>query len=112
MRPATTAPATDCSPFGRTSGRHNALDKLSGTLKRTRVDATRGLLVITSRVSIEMVQKAATIGACLLIAVSAPTALAVRAAANITLVGVVRGDTYQVFCDGQRISDGRSACGR
>ncbi|AXK84101.1 formate dehydrogenase accessory sulfurtransferase FdhD [Pseudolabrys taiwanensis] len=92
-------------------GRHNALDKLGGTLKRDGVDASRGLLVITSRVSVEMVQKTAVIGAPVLVAVSAPTALAVRtaAAANVTLVGVVRGDTYQVFCHGHRITDGALA---
>lgn len=88
-------------------GRHNALDKLAGALTQNHVDARRGMLVITSRISVEMVQKAAMIGAPVLIAMSAPTALAVRVAesANITLVGVARGESYQVFCHAHRIAD-------
>jgi FdhD protein len=66
------------------------------------------MLVITSRISVEMVQKAAIIGAPVLAAMSAPTALAVRVAesANITLVGVARGESYQVFCHAHRITAG------
>lgn len=86
-------------------GRHNALDKLAGALHRGDVDTANGIVVITSRVSVEMVQKAAAIGSPILVAMSAPTALAVRTAseANITLVAVARGDTYQIFCHGWRI---------
>jgi len=56
-------------------------------------------VLLTSRVSVEMVQKAAVFGAPLLVAVSAPTALAVRAAdsAGITLVAVARGDGFEAF---------------
>jgi len=63
------------------------------------------LIVISSRVSIEMVQKAAAIGAEVLVAVSAPTALAVRTAemANITLVAIARGQSFEVFTHPQRI---------
>lgn len=87
-------------------GRHNALDKLAGALLRRSVDTTRGALVITSRVSLEMVQKAAAIGAPVLIAVSAPTALAVRTAelAGITLVAVARGESSQVFAHPERLA--------
>ncbi len=86
-------------------GRHNALDKLAGALQRGGISAAGGVIVITSRVSVEMVQKAARIGAPVLIAISAPTALAVRTAeaANLTLVAVARGSAFQTFSHSWRI---------
>jgi hypothetical protein len=75
-------------------GRHNALDKLSGTLARSCIGAGEGMILLTSRVSVEMVQKGAAIGAPMMVSVSAPTALAVRMAdaAGITLAAIARAD--------------------
>ena len=66
-----------------------------------------GMVLLTSRVSVEMVQKTAAVGAPLLVAVSAPTALALRTAetAGITLVAVARGDGFEIFTHPQRIKE-------
>ena len=86
-------------------GRHNALDKLAGHLARTEVAAETGIILLTSRVSVEMVQKAAVMGAPIVAAISAPTALALRTAeaAGITLVGVARDDGFEIFTHAGRI---------
>ena len=88
-------------------GRHNALDKLVGALTRDRVPGHSGMVLLTSRVSVEMVQKTAAVGVPLLVAVSAPTALALRTAetAGITLVAVARGDGFEIFTHPQRIKE-------
>ena len=80
-------------------GRHNALDKLAGALAGLSTSGRSGAVVLTSRVSVEMVQKTAAIGAGIIIAVSAPTALAIRTAeaCGITLVGIARGRDFEVF---------------
>ncbi len=89
-------------------GRHNALDKLAGALAKAGIDGMSGAVVVTSRVSVEMIQKTAAIGAAFIIAVSAPTALAIRTAeaAGMTLVALVRGDEFDIFTHPQRVADG------
>ena len=87
-------------------GRHNALDKLFGALARKRIAGQNGMLLLTSRVTVEMVQKAAVFGVPVLVAVSAPTALAVRAAEDIgmTLVAIARSDGFEIFTHPHRIT--------
>ena len=87
-------------------GRHNALDKLAGALAQTKTAASDGMVLLTSRVSVEMVQKTAAMGAPVMVAVSAPTALAVRMAdtAGITLVAVARSDGFEIFTHPDRIN--------
>lgn len=87
-------------------GRHNALDKVLGALARSETSAGDGFIVVTSRASYEMVQKAAVFGVELVGAVSRPTGLAIRFAqlAGVTLVGLLRGQTANVYSFPERIS--------
>jgi FdhD protein len=87
-------------------GRHNALDKLAGALSLAKTITSEGMVLLTSRVSVEMVQKTAAIGATIMVAVSAPTALAVKIAeaAGITLVAVARSDGFEIFTHPDRIA--------
>lgn len=86
-------------------GRHNALDKLAGALSKAGIKGSTGAVVVTSRVSVEMVQKTASIGAPFILAVSAPTALAIRTAesAGMTLVALVRGEDFDIFTHPDRV---------
>jgi FdhD protein len=95
-------------------GRHNALDKLAGGLARASIAAGEGIILLTSRVSVEMVQKSAAIGSPVMVSVSAPTALAVRMAdaAGITLAAIARADGFEVFTHPYRISLPMEAVGK
>lgn len=88
-------------------GRHNALDKAIGALLRGGIDPASGFVVMTSRASVELVQKAAMCGVSLLAAVSRPTALAARMAesAGMTLVGLLRGESGNVYTHAARVVD-------
>ena len=92
-------------------GRHNALDKLIGAHSRAGLDPRNGFVLVTSRASSEMVQKAATAGFTLLAAISAPTALAIQLAtqAGLTLAGFVRGDSHVVYAHPWRIGEAEEA---
>jgi len=87
-------------------GRHNALDKLAGALLSRDRSVAAGIIILSSRLSIELVQKAGMIGAPILVGISAPTALAVRTAESIgiTLVGIARDDGFEVFTHPERIT--------
>ncbi|UNK49284.1 formate dehydrogenase accessory sulfurtransferase FdhD [Lysobacter sp. S4-A87] len=91
-------------------GRHNALDKLVGAMaaQEPPLRARDGFLVITSRASYEIVHKAATAGIALVVAISAPTDLAIRTAdaAGITLAAFARGGQLNVYTHSEGIAAG------
>ena len=87
-------------------GRHNAVDKVVGALfKAGELPATNMILVVSGRVAYEIVQKAAAAGAVAVVAVGAPSSLAVEAArsAGLTLVGFARDGKFNVYAGGQRV---------
>lgn len=90
-------------------GRHNALDKLIGAMTWRGVDFTSGFAVITSRCSVEMVQKAASVGMPMMVAISAPTALARRLAEScgMTMVALARPDSFMVLTHPHRLIHNR-----
>ena len=87
-------------------GRHNALDKVAGAVHRSGAQASAGVLLVTSRLSVDLVQKAAMAGCSMLVAASAPTALAVRTAQScgMTLVAHARGQDFDIYSRPDRIS--------
>ncbi len=92
-------------------GRHNALDKVIGAAAMSARPGDGAVVLMTSRISVELVQKTARLGAPAIAAVSAPTALAVRVAeaAGITLVALLRGGDFEVFTRPERIVADASA---
>lgn len=92
-------------------GRHNALDKLIGAMRREGIAADAGFAVVTSRASYEMVTKAALAGIPLLAAISAPTALAVDLAqgCGLTLAGFVRPGRHVIYSHAWRLMRGGEA---
>jgi FdhD protein len=84
-------------------GRHNALDKLIGAMAQAETDPAAGFVLITSRCSVEMVQKAVTLGMPCLVAISAPTTLALRLAseAGLTLIALARADSLTIYSEGK-----------
>lgn len=89
-------------------GRHNALDKAIGAVVRAGADTSAGYMLVTSRASYEMVQKTATVGISMLVALSAPTAFAVRLAdtTGLTLVAFARKDRHVVYTHPGRLREG------
>ena len=87
-------------------GRHNALDKLVGAAARAALEPSGGMLVLTSRCSAEMIQKAATAGFTIVVTISAPTSLALELAegAALTVVVFARGDVFTAYIRPDRIS--------
>jgi FdhD protein len=87
-------------------GRHNALDKLVGAVLQAGRRGDEGMVVVTSRLSVEMVQKAAVLGCPVLVAISAPTASAIRVAetAGMTLIGIARGHDFEIFTRADRLN--------
>jgi FdhD protein len=87
-------------------GRHNALDKLIGAMISAGYEMEDGFALITSRASFEMVQKAATVGITLLVAISAPTGLAIRLAqeTGLTLAGFARKGQHNVYTHSFRLT--------
>jgi FdhD protein len=84
-------------------GRHNALDKLIGALLLNKINPQSGFALISSRASYEMVQKISSFNIPTLVAVSAPTALAITLAttAKINLIGFARPGRYVVYTNGK-----------
>ena len=88
-------------------GRHNALDKLIGKMAGKDLGFREGFLLITSRASVEMVQKAVTMGISSMVAISAPTSLAVETAeaSGMTLIAFARGRDFVAYTHAGRIRE-------
>ena len=100
-------PGGDCMALAEDVGRHNAVDKVVGALLRSgRLPATGGLLAVSGRVAFEIVQKAAMAGVAAVVAVGAPSSLAIEAARSVgmTLVGFARDGQFNVYAGSERVT--------
>lgn len=86
-------------------GRHNTLDKIAGKLLRQSLQPSRRILLTTGRISSEMLQKAARIGASILISRTSPTSLSIQLAEQygITLIGYARRNQFNLYTHPQRV---------
>lgn len=86
-------------------GRHNTLDKLAGRSLLERIKPAKRIILTTGRISSEMVQKAARMGARIVISRTSPTSLSVRMAekSGITLIGYARGERFTIYAHPERI---------
>jgi FdhD protein len=86
-------------------GRHNSLDKIAGRCLLDSIDLTRRILVTTGRISSEMVQKAARIGASIVISRTSASSLSISMAEKwgVTLIGYARSDQFVVYTHPERI---------
>lgn len=86
-------------------GRHNTLDKLAGRLLLEKPVLHRRMMFTTGRISSEMLQKSARLGACAVISRTSPTALSIRLAEElgITLIGYARRNQFNVYAHAERL---------
>jgi FdhD protein len=87
-------------------GRHNALDKLAGALIARSISPGSGAVVVTSRLSVDLLQKTAALGVPVILSVSAPTAAALDMAerCGITVAALIRGERFELFTHPDRVS--------
>lgn len=92
--------------FAEDLGRHNTLDRIAGEALFRGIDLAGRLLVTSGRVSTEMVAKAARLGIALIASRTSPTDKAIELAeqAGITLIGYLRGESFEVYCHAERLT--------